>query len=162
MRDRLDKLIRLSPCRLREQVLLAPLTTFRTGGPADVLAEPATESELLALLFRLKEIELPYFFLGLGSNILISDKGIRGVVIRCRGELSSISRNGDVLTSGPSARLLFLTTFAAKNSLSGMEPLSGIPGTVGGGLYMNAGAYGGEISDTLRAVFGEATELSSL
>lgn len=149
MRERIKDLVRRSPCRLREQVSLAPLTTFRAGGPADVLAEPASESELLGLLIQLRELALPYFFLGLGSNILVSDQGIRGVVIRCRGELSSISLSGDTLIAGPSARLLLLTAIAARNSLSGMEPLSGIPGTVGGGLYMNAGAYGGEISDTL-------------
>lgn len=148
MQSRLAELIKRKPCALRENVYLAPLTTFRAGGPADLLAEPKNETELLNLLRNVRELEIPYFYLGLGSNILVSDSGIRGVTIRSLGELAAISRNGKVISAGPAARLLLLTTFAASNSLSGMEPLSGIPGSVGGGLYMNAGAYGGEISDT--------------
>lgn len=136
------------PCVLRENVHLAPLTTFRAGGPADIVAEPSNENELLTLLRAIRELDIPHFYLGLGSNILVSDDGIRGVVIRSRGELTDISRDDLTISAGPAARLLFLTTFAAQHSLTGLEPLSGIPGTVGGGLFMNAGAYGGEISDT--------------
>ncbi len=149
VQSKLLELQKLRPCALRENVQLAPLTTFRAGGPADLLAEPASEGELVGLLRALRELEIPYFYLGLGSNVLISDTGLRGVVIRSHGVLSEISRSGDIVSSGPAARLLLLTTFAAAHSLSGLEPLSGIPGTVGGGLYMNAGAYGGEISDSL-------------
>ena len=148
IRSKLQELIKRRPCALRENVQLAPLTTFRVGGLADILAEPASESELVKLLRALRELEIPYFYLGLGSNILVSDSGVRGVVIRSHRELANISRHGTIISAGPAARLLFLTTFAAQQSLSGLEPLSGIPGTVGGGLYMNAGAYGGEISDT--------------
>ncbi len=148
MQSKLQGLVKRRPCALRENVQLAPLTTFRAGGPADILAEPTSETELLNLLRALRELKIPYFYLGLGSNVLVSDFGIRGVVIRSHGELANISRDGAIISAGPAARLLFLTTFAAKQSLSGLEPLSGIPGTVGGGLYMNAGAYGGEISDT--------------
>ncbi len=149
MQSKLQGLVKRRPCALRENVQLAPLTTFRVGGPADILAEPTSETELLNLLRALRELKIPYFYLGLGSNVLVSDFGIRGVVIRSHGELANISRDGAIISAGPAARLLFLTTFAAKQSLSGLEPLSGIPGTVGGGLYMNAGAYGGEISDTI-------------
>lgn len=149
MRDALQRLMEIAPCRLRERVTLAPLTTFRVGGPADILAEPHTETELLNLLQSLRNLELPHFYLGLGSNILISDDGIRGVVIRACGQLADVSLDGKIVSAGPAARLLLLTTFAARHGLSGLEPLSGIPGTVGGGLWMNAGAYGGEICDTL-------------
>ncbi|MBL0061952.1 MAG: UDP-N-acetylmuramate dehydrogenase [bacterium] len=152
MRSKLQELAKRRPCALRENVQMAPLTTFRAGGPADIIAEPSSEIELVNLLCTLQELEIPYFYLGLGSNILVSDSGIRGVVIRSHGELAEISTSDNIISAGPAARLLFLTTIAAQKSLSGLEPLSGIPGTVGGGLYMNAGAYGGEISDTFMDV----------
>ena len=127
---------------------LAPHTTFRIGGPAQIFAEPATSAELIELMRVLRSEQAPYFYLGLGSNLLISDRGFAGVVIRARGELEDISHEGNMLSAGPGAKLLHLTTYAGVRELSGMEPLSGIPGSVGGGLYMNAGAYGGEICDT--------------
>ncbi len=141
-----------APCRIRENVPLAGYTTFKIGGPAALFAEPTTVAELIALLRRIHEHNAPYFYLGLGSNILVSDQGIDGVVIKVHGSLCEIRRHGDVIEAGPGAQLLDLTTFAAVRELSGMEPLSGIPGSVGGGLFMNAGAYGGEISDTLSEV----------
>ncbi|MCB9366684.1 MAG: UDP-N-acetylmuramate dehydrogenase [Calditrichaeota bacterium] len=137
-----------APCELRADAPLAPLTTFRVGGPAKVLAEPKTSKELIGLLELIRANGIPYFLLGLGSNLLVSDTGFDGVVIRLRGELASIRMDRGDCVAGPGARLFALTTFAAENSLSGIEPLSGIPGSVGGGLWMNAGAYGGEISDT--------------
>ncbi|MBK6767065.1 MAG: UDP-N-acetylmuramate dehydrogenase [bacterium] len=143
-----EEFVKAAPCMIRERVPLAPLSTFRVGGPARLLAEPMTEGELRAVMALVNDLKLPYFYVGLGSNLLISDAGFPGVVIRARGELTKIWRDGDLICAGPSARLLLLTAFAAKQSLSGMEPLAGIPGTVGGGLYMNAGAYGGEIADT--------------
>jgi UDP-N-acetylmuramate dehydrogenase len=147
LRQRLLKDIR---CQVKIREPLAPYTTFRIGGPAEIFAEPATATELIELLRLVREEQAPYFYLGLGSNLLISDEGFDGVVIRTRGELDQISMIGEgKVEAGPSAKLLRLTTFVAVRNLSGMEPLSGIPGTVGGGLYMNAGAYGGEISDTL-------------
>lgn len=148
METAVAELVRSAPCMIRENVPLAPLTTFRVGGPARVLAEPQSENELRALMACINDLALPHFYLGLGSNLLVSDAGFPGVVIRARGELTRIWREGEFLCAGPGARLLMLTAFAARQSWSGMEPLSGIPGTVGGGLYMNAGAYGGEISDT--------------
>jgi UDP-N-acetylmuramate dehydrogenase len=146
-------LLRHIRCQVRVHEVLAPYTSFRIGGPAEILAEPATVDELLETLRLVRESEAPFFYLGLGSNLLIADDGFDGVVIRARGELDKISMIGEVdVEAGPSARLLRLTTFAAVRNLSGMEPLSGIPGTVGGGLFMNAGAYGGEISDILADV----------
>lgn len=145
-----ERLLRHIRCQVRTQELLAPYTTFRIGGPAEIFAEPATAPELNDLLRLLREEQAPYFYLGLGSNILVSDVGFDGVVIRAREQLEQIARLSDtVVEAGPSAKLLRLTTFVGVRELSGMEPLSGIPGSVGGGLYMNAGAYGGEISDTL-------------
>jgi UDP-N-acetylmuramate dehydrogenase len=143
-----ERLLRRISCQVKLNEPLAPRTTFRIGGPAALFAEPSTRSELLDLMRILREEQAPHFYLGLGSNLLISDSGFSGVVIHARGELAGISLKQNVVTAGPGAKLLHLTTFLAVRNLSGMEPLSGIPGTVGGGLYMNAGAYGGEISDT--------------
>jgi len=95
---------------------------------------------------------VPRFYLGLGSNLLVSDAGFDGVVIRAGEELRRIELKDKHVCAGPGARLLDLTAFAAARSLSGMEALSGIPGSVGGGLYMNAGAYGSEIANTLVSV----------
>lgn len=148
MSDAAAELLKAAPCLIRENIPLAPLTTFRVGGLARLFAEPQTEQELRELMTRIADLGLSFFYLGLGSNLLVADEGFAGIVIRARGELCNIWYDGEYVSAGPGARLLLLTTFAAHHSLSGMEPLSGIPGSVGGGLYMNAGAYGGEISDT--------------
>lgn len=145
LRERLLKALR---CNVRENVPLAEYTSFRIGGPATLLAEPATMAELVSLLQQLQEHNADYFYLGLGSNILVSDEGLDVVVVRATGELTRIWQDGNELHAGPAARLLDLTAYAAVRGLSGMEQLSGIPGTVGGGLYMNAGAYGKEICET--------------
>ena len=144
-----DTLLKHAPCRISRDIPLAPYTSFRIGGPAALFAEPATTIELLELLKVIRDEAVECFYLGHGSNLLISDEGFDGVVIRSCGELESVSIKGSILESGPAAKLLKLTTFAAYHGFSGIEPLSGIPGSVGGGLWMNAGAYGGEISDTL-------------
>jgi UDP-N-acetylmuramate dehydrogenase len=146
---RRSELLTRIPCPAREQVLLAPLTTFRIGGPAQILAEPRSEDELHELLRFIKAEQVSFFFLGHGSNLLISDNGFDGIVLRVRDDLCIIKMQDNVVCAEPGARLLDLTAFAAAHELTGMEPLSGIPGSVGGGLYMNAGAYGAEICDTL-------------
>ncbi len=143
-----DHLLKRLLCPAAAQAPLAPLTSFRIGGPAAILAQPRNHQELIALLRIVHSESLSCFYLGLGSNILVSDEGFDGVVIRVQGELTAIQMKGDVIHAGPGVRLLDLTAFAAARGLSGMEPLCGIPGSVGGGLYMNAGAYGGEIADT--------------
>jgi len=145
-----QRLLRHIRCQVRTKVTLAPYTTFLIGGPAEIFAEPMTTAELTQLIRLIREEQAAYFYLGLGSNLLISDEGFNGVVIRARDELEKIERRSDdVVEAGPSAKLLRLTTYVAVRELAGIEALSGIPGSVGGGLYMNAGAYGGEISDTL-------------
>ncbi len=156
MSDATLELVRHAPCLMRENVLLAPLSTFRVGGPARLLAEPRSEAELVELMHIISKTGLEHFYLGLGSNLLVSDSGFSGVVIRSSGVLSRVHRDGEYLVSGPATRLQLLANFAARNELSGMEQLSGIPGSVGGGLWMNAGAYGREISD----VFEDATVLT--
>jgi UDP-N-acetylmuramate dehydrogenase len=139
------------PCRVDEP--LASLTTFRIGGPAAILAEPRSRDELIQAYRILRAEQASFFHLGHGSNLLVSDEGIDGVVVRTQGDLENLSMiNDSTIMAGPGGRLLDLTAFAAHHGLSGMEQLSGIPGSVGGGVFMNAGAYGGEIADTLISV----------
>ena len=144
-----DRLLRRLPCPARAAERLAPHTSFRIGGPAEVFAQPRTAAELSEALRIARAEQVPVFYLGLGSNILVSDEGFDGMVIHAQEDLCRMRMQGSIVCSGPGARLLDLTVFVAVWGLSGMEPLSGIPGSVGGGLYMNAGAYGAEISDTL-------------
>lgn len=144
-----NRLARTLPGTVREHASLAPFTTFQIGGPAELLVDVRTADELTELMRVLRAEGVRWFYLGHGSNILISDAGFDGVVIRATGDLARIGSDGGVIHAGPAARLLDLTLFAADLSLSGMEALSGIPGSVGGGLFMNAGAYGGEIADTV-------------
>lgn len=124
-------------------------TTFKIGGAARIFAEPKTPKQLAALVNFCKTEAIPYFILGKGSNLLVSDEGIEGVVISTLSlehiELSS----ADTVQCGAGAVLTNLCTFALKNSLSGLEFAFGIPGSVGGAVYMNAGAYGGEIKDCI-------------
>ena len=87
-----DRLLRNIKCSVKLKEPLAPYTTFRIGGPAEIFAEPATQGELAALMNLIREEQAPYFYLGLGSNLLISDSGFTGIVIRSRGELEEISQ----------------------------------------------------------------------
>ncbi|RQV99830.1 FAD-binding protein, partial [bacterium] len=131
-----DKLLNHAPCRISTDVPLAPYTSFKIGGPAALFAEPSTLSELRELLNLIRNEAVDSFYLGHGSNILISDEGFNGIVVRSCGELAAVKIHNNILESGPAAKLLKLTTFAAFHELSGLEPLSGIPGSVGGGLWM--------------------------
>lgn len=120
-------------------------TTFKIGGNADLLVRVKSLAELKILLSLIKELELKCFVLGKGSNILVSDKGIEGVVISLDG-LDEVKIEGETIVCGAGASLRSVCIAAQKASLSGLEFAYGIPGTVGGALYMNAGAYGGEMS----------------
>ena len=124
-------------------------TTFRTGGPADLMLLPSSLSELRETLAALRAEGVRPFILGNGSNLLVSDKGIRGIVVKLGEGLDEISAQGETVVCGAGAFLTRLCVFAAENSLSGAEALYGIPGSVGGAVYMNAGAYGSEIKDIL-------------
>jgi UDP-N-acetylmuramate dehydrogenase len=127
-------------------------TSFRVGGPADVLASPRDTEELGRLLRYIKEKALPCFVLGRGTNLLVLDGGIRGVVIDMR-ELNKLEvRDGGVIYSGAGAPLPKLVYFAMENSLAGLEFAVGIPGSIGGAIVMNAGAAGGEMKDVVEAV----------
>ena len=125
---------------------LSKHTSFRVGGPAELLACPRSEEELAALLRQCARMELRPRVLGGGTNILAPDGGVPGVVISTRG-LDSLELPEDgSISAGAGVPLARLAVFAQKNGLTGLEFAHGIPGTVGGGMYMNAGAYGGELA----------------
>ena len=129
---------------------MSEFTSFKIGGPADFLCSPQNLEELKLLLKFCRENEIPYFVLGNGSNLLVSDLGIEGIVISLK-HFNDISYNPAYeISCGAGIKLSKLCSFALENSLSGLEFAWGIPGTVGGAIYMNAGAYGGEISFVLK------------
>jgi UDP-N-acetylenolpyruvoylglucosamine reductase len=124
---------------------LARLTTIRTGGPADYFARPATEEALLKSLRWAAAEGLDVGVIGSGSNLLVSDDGFRGLVLKLDGELGSIERNGERVLCGGGARMPSAAAKVARWGLSGLEFGVNIPGTVGGAVRMNANAYGGEL-----------------
>ena len=126
-------------------------TTFRIGGPADVYAEPESAEELMELISVCEGSGTPYMILGHGSNILVGDGGIRGTVICLGKAFAEIRVDGDCIEAQAGALLGAVASTALEHGLAGMEFASGIPGSVGGALVMNAGAYGGEIKDILES-----------
>ena len=128
---------------------LSAHTTFRIGGPAEVLAEVATETALSALLKVIAETGTPFVLLGMGSNVLAPDEGVPGVVARLVGEFQDLELEGTVVEAGGALPLARLARRMAKAGLSGLEELAGFPSTVGGAVWMNAGCYGVEIKDVL-------------
>lgn len=127
-------------------------TTFRVGGPADCLLEIGGREELQKICHYLQLAGIPYFVMGNGSNLLVSDRGFRGVVLRISQGMNEIRVNGRYLTAQAGATMAQVARAAMEHGLTGMEFASGIPGTVGGGVVMNAGAYGGEMSQVVRNV----------
>ena len=121
-------------------------TTFRIGGEADYLVEPADSDDLLSMVKYCNSKSMPFYVMGNGSNILISDEGIRGVVINLETGFNYIRNEDGVIVSGAGAKLAKFVDFCIQNNLSGVEMIAGIPATVGGALIMNAGCYGGEMS----------------
>ncbi len=127
-------------------------TTFRIGGPADLFLTVENLRQLREMAAACREQEIPMMFLGNGSNLLVSDKGIRGVVIRLAGDFAKVAREGKTgICCGAGATLASACVFARDNDLTGLEFAWGIPGSAGGAAYMNAGAYGGEMKDVLRS-----------
>ena len=127
-------------------------TTFRIGGPADYFVMPETVEELANVLKLCKEENTPYFILGNGSNLLVGDKGFRGVVIQLYKNFDGLSIEGTKITAKSGAMLIRVAKEAGKAGLTGLEFASGIPGTIGGAMVMNAGAYGGEMKDVVTSV----------
>ncbi len=128
---------------------LKKYTSFRIGGPADYYLEPVGKDDLVRLVTYLQGQNFPFVIIGNGSNLLVSDEGIRGAVINLEKGLSNISSEGNVVAVEAGVRLPRFVDFCIQRGLKGVEMLPGIPGTVGGAVVMNAGAFGGEISDHL-------------
>lgn len=132
---------------------LAPLTWFKLGGTAEYLVEPRTEDELVAVVRRCRETNTPLRFLGLGANVIVNDKGVKGAVVRLTADhFTRIIFDGDRLTAGAGADLTKLVLASVKRGLAGLENIAGIPGTVGGGIAMNCGGRYGEIGTAVRSV----------
>lgn len=141
--------------RIRRDEPMAMHTTFRVGGPAAYFAEPEGEDALARVIRLCREEDVPFYILGNGSNLLISDQGYRGVMIRIGEGFSGITRIGDAkdpvcVRAGAGLLLSRIASWAAKEGLAGLEFAAGIPGTLGGAVVMNAGAYGGEMKDVIR------------
>ncbi len=143
---------------LQPAVSMEKYTTLRVGGPADYVAEPESEAQFCALLRLARERSVPTMVMGNGSNLLVRDGGIRGLVIRLGRAFSAIETIPGGLYAQGGALLSVLARQALEKRLTGLEFAQGIPGSVGGGVYMNAGAYGGELAQTVefvRALDGE-------
>ncbi len=138
--------------RVLENESLSGLTSFRVGGPAALIAEPASSGEVAAAINVLNEFSSPYLILGNGTNILAPDEGVAVPIIRIGKSMSAITRFENCVTAQAGAQLSAVARFAMENGLSGLEFASGIPGNVGGGVIMNAGAYGGELAGVVEAV----------
>lgn len=141
---------RIGRVRLHEP--LAGHTTWKIGGPADLFIMPDSEEELAAALSVLHRRDIPWCVLGRGSNTLVSDKGVRGAVIKLGEGFDDIRFEDDTVTVGASYSFIKLSVMAGKEGLTGLEFAGGIPGTVGGAVYMNAGAHNSDISRILQSV----------
>ena len=126
--------------------------SFRVGGPADILVRPINEEQLKEILLYIKSEEIPYLIIGNGSNLLVRDGGIRGVVVELSDNFSDFKIDGNKIEIKAGALLSRIGNAALRAELKGFEFASGIPGTFGGALAMNAGAYGGEIKDIVKTV----------
>ncbi len=145
--------------RLRTDEIMKPHTSFRVGGPAQIYVEPESGEEICDLICAAKAAGLPFFLMGNGSNLVISDEGIDGLVIRLGESFSEIRSEEDPsdpecvrITATAGTLLIRLSSFAAKAGLTGLEFASGIPGSLGGAVFMNAGAYGHDMSEVVDKV----------
>lgn len=141
-------------------------TTFKIGGVADVMIIPQNQTDIIKIILFSKEKGIPVLTLGNGSNLLIGDEGIRGIVIKTSNAFNDIKIIGNEIIAGTGVSITKLSHTAGNNSLGGMEWAYGIPGTVGGAIVMNAGAYGGEMKDIVESVKyisenGELCELNN-
>lgn len=127
-------------------------TTFRIGGEADYFVTPQTKEEVQAVAACCKKFEVPYYIIGNGSNLLVSDRGYRGVIIQIFKMMNQITVEDNLIIAQAGALLSAIAAKALENSLSGFEFAAGIPGTLGGACVMNAGAYGGEMKQVLKEV----------
>ena len=141
-----------APERIIPRAPMARYTTFRVGGPADVLVNIADPREIATALRAAKHAGVQATIIGNGSNLLVRDGGIRGLVIRIAGDCAGIRREGNTLYAKAGISMSAAAQFALSEGLSGLAEMAGIPGTLGGGVIMNAGAYGGELSQVVTRV----------
>ena len=152
--------------QIKENELMKHHTTFRIGGSADVMIMPNTEEEIVEIIALSNKHNIPYTIVGNGSNILVTDKGIRGIVIKIADNFSDVQIEGNLVYAQSGARLTAISRKIYEAELTGFEFASGIPGTVGGGVYMNAGAYDSEMKNVIKTVraldkTGNVIELSN-
>lgn len=133
---------------------MSEYTTLKLGGPADWLAFPANRNEIVRLISEAGQAKMPVTVVGHGSNLLVLDGGIRGLVIRIGKEMSEVRIDGNTVYAQAGAMMGTVAAAAAEAGLAGLEFVSGIPGTIGGGAFMNAGAYGGEMAQVVTRVDG--------
>lgn len=137
----------------RPNVPLGPLTWFKIGGPAEWLVEPRNEEDLAVVVHRCREAGMPLRVLGLGANLLVSDGGVRGAVVRLSAaHFQRVEVDGERVTAGAGAHLTKLVKSTASGGLAGLEVLAGIPGTVGGGVRMNCGGKYGDLASSVQSV----------
>lgn len=147
-----DAVLIVGSAGMKKDKALSQYTTFRIGGPADYIAEPQNASQITELIRLCKRYDMPFFILGNGSNLLVSDKGYRGLIIHILEGMNRIIIEDNRITAQAGAQLGRVAFEAKEHSLSGLEFASGIPGTIGGAIYMNAGAYGGEMKQVVSSV----------
>jgi UDP-N-acetylmuramate dehydrogenase len=149
----LDDIRRSFEGRIALSEPLAKYTTFRIGGPADIYLEPLNKQDALSLIKYLRSQKVPFFLMGNGSNILVSDDGLKGAVVNLEAGFNYVRCDDDgTIVAGAGIKLAKLVDFCISIGKGGAEMLAGIPGTLGGAIIMNAGAYGGEISDYMLSV----------
>lgn len=149
---------------IRQDEQMKGHTTFRIGGPADLFVTPATEEELIHALKVCRKQQVPFYVIGNGSNLLVSDEGFRGVIIEVYKQLSAIEVQGNKIVAQAGALLSRVANVALEQGLTGFEFAHGIPGTLGGAVTMNAGAYDGEMSMVLEwaTIIDQSGELRTL
>lgn len=150
MHDVISALEREKAGKLLPHEPLAPYTTWKIGGPADLMVVPETKEELVRAVRVLRELGVPWTKMGKGSNMLVTDKGVRGVMIKLGGGLETVRFEGKTVYAGAAFGLIKLSVLAGKEGLTGLEFAGGIPGSVGGAVYMNAGALGSDLSRVLK------------
>lgn len=148
----LDLLKKTDVGQIKENVLMKDYTTMKIGGPADILIEPNTTFQIKNIVEIAKSTNTKLTIIGNGSNLLVRDKGIRGIVIVLKDNFSKIKIEDNIASAQAGATLRNTAIKSFENNLTGMEPVSGIPGTVGGAIIMNAGAYGAEMKDIVKSV----------
>ncbi len=147
----LEKLCRDIGAKYSLNEPLSTHTSMKVGGECDILVQPNSECSLYEIVKLCRAEDIPYFVLGKGSNVLVSGKGFRGCIILLSKEFSEVGTDGCVITADSGASLKSVCMAALENGLTGIEFAYGIPGSVGGALYMNAGAYGGEMKDIVKS-----------